>query len=98
MVGSLDHELVALVFAIVAGAYVDTIPVGSHSLFKPERARSRRLRTREIDFDTAHKRSKRFGVDNLGGPCHHGFAEQVGLRQLLERLALDRLPAFLRQE
>src|SRR5258708_13334966 len=98
MVSRRDHELVALVFAVVAGAYVDALPVGSHSMFEPERARSRGLRTREIDLDAAHKRGQGLGIDDLGGPRHYRLAEQVGLRQVLERLALDRLPAFLRQE
>src|SRR6267143_1558108 len=98
MVGPLDNELVALVFAVVAGAYIDAIPVGSHGLLEPERTRSGRLRTREIDFDTAHKRGQGLGVDDLGGPRHYRLAEEVGLRQVLKSLALDRLPAFLRQE
>src|SRR5436309_5300928 len=71
VVGPLDDQLVALVLAIIARAYIDPIPFGCHSLLKAERAGSRRLRVRKIDLSAAHERSQGLDIDDLRGSRHH---------------------------
>src|SRR5215831_4422649 len=93
---ALDDDLVALVAVVVPG--IDLHTVRLEQRLKRLRRGARAVGITEIDLGAAQAGMQRLGVDQARETIDHRLGEQVRLRELGERFALDRRSALARVE